>query len=120
MIWQDARKIFEQHLNFENTKPIAEGMIVFLDKLGPLQFFDSYDVQVIGLDLSVKIPDRNGRVLISWRDDRYMLIAEHVPLRNDPSVGTISWHYIYNLENPIPEIEEFIERVKPEMVVGWK
>lgn len=120
MLIKDIREYFTNLSYFETLKGFSTKMVYIIDKLDTAKFFETTDTRASFGCIEVRIPNHDGYIAISYDStkDHYTVEAwrDPQPLTSD----YISRIFIRNLENPVVEIEEFIERVKPELKIGWK
>lgn len=101
-------------------KASAERMLEFLSKLDSTNYLENLDASASLHGLCIRIADRKGYVIVGHTASKLIIEGYRDAMSSDPAEDFVTWATIQDTENPIREIDEFIERITPELQVSWK
>lgn len=133
----DIRNVYATE--YPANSETARGMIKLINNLLAVQYDELFSLGEKFPQFEMDIPERSGRVTIVYdprtEPHKYLLWAHALDQQlihskkawSEDEKGNllIPWKLvaegsIRNLENPIRELDEFVERIRPLLPVAWK
>lgn len=116
--FEKYRDVFEDS---DLLRLTVDGTLKLINTLEASHYFDDIPVRETLFALEFPVQDREGRIILSYdyEKNKYLIRGQKTT-DGAPNGCWFDHSQIYNIQNPIQEIEAYIERVKPQMDIAWK